>query len=111
MNWAYYYGGTPYTFNGQMYLIPPAPNSANGATKGVRFTVNNNDTNGVIAGVNIYPKSKTFSENFALKFDMWLNYPGNAAGAGSSGSTEYAILGINHFGTEVNWGWRRRAIY
>ena len=102
-DWAYDHAAIPYTFNGTTYLIPPAPNSVGGTTKAVRFTVNNNDTNGVIAGVNIYPKGKSFSGNFALKFDMWINYPGGAGGINSTGSTEFAIFGLNHLGTEVNW--------
>ena len=100
-NWAFNYGVIPYTFNGATYVIPPAPNSAGGSTLGVRFTVN--DANGVDAAVNIYPKGKSFSGNFALKFDMWLNHPGGALGSGGSGTTEYAICGINHLGTEINW--------
>ena len=100
-NWAYNYGVIPYTFNGITYLIPPAPNSPSGSTMGVRFTVN--DSNGVNAAVNIYPKGQSFSGNFALKFDMWLNHPGGALGSGGSGTTEYAICGINHLGTEINW--------
>jgi hypothetical protein len=100
-NWAYNYGVIPYTFNGVTYLIPPAPNSVGGSTLGVRFTVN--DANGVDAAVNIYPKGQTFTGNFAVKFDMWLNHPGGALGSGGSGTTEYAIFGINHLGTEINW--------
>jgi hypothetical protein len=65
------------------------------------FTVNNVNTNN--AGVNIYPKGQSFSGNFALEFDMWLNYPGGAGGNGASGTTQYAIYGINFLGTEVNW--------
>lgn len=102
-DWAYDYGAIPYTFNGTTYVIPPAPNSISGTTRGVRFTVNNNDTNGVIAGVNIYPKNQFFTNNFALKFDMWINYPGGAVGSGATGSTEFGIFGINHSGTEANW--------
>jgi len=100
-NWAYNYGVTPYTFNGTTYVIPPAPNSIGGPTTCVRFTVN--DSNGVDAAVNIYPGGQSFSGNFALKFDMWLNHPGGDLGSGGSGTTEYAICGINHLGTEINW--------
>jgi hypothetical protein len=105
VDWAFDYGATPYTFNGVTALIPPAPNSPDASTRGVRFTVNNNDTNAFTAAVNIYPKGQSFSGNFALKFDLWINYPGNAGGIGTgvNGSTEYAILGINHLGTQVNW--------
>lgn len=100
VTWAFDYGSTHYTSNGVSLLIPPSPNST-GTTKGVKFTVNN--TNGVNLGVNIYPKNKLFSNNYALKFDLWLNYPGNAGGAGASGTTQFAISGIDHTGTEVNW--------
>jgi len=100
-NWAYNYGIIPYTYNGVTYLVPPAPNSTNGTSFGVKFTVNN--INGSDAGVNIYPKAQSFGGNFALKFDMWINYPGNAEGGGASGTTQYAIFGLNCRGTEVNW--------
>ena len=102
-DWAFDYGTTPYTFNGVTGLIQPAPNSPDGSTRGVRFTANNNDTNAFTAAVNIYPKEQSFSNNFALKFDLWLNYPGGAAGINSTGSTEFAIFGIDHLGTQVNW--------
>jgi hypothetical protein len=103
VDWAYDYGVIPYTFNGVTSLIPAAPNSADGVTRGVRFTVNNNDANAATAGVNIYPKLQSFSGNFALKFDLWINYPGNAGGINATGSTEYALCGINHLGTQANW--------
>jgi hypothetical protein len=101
VNWAYDYGAIPYTFNGATFLIPPAPNTADGSTRGVKFTVN--DTNGMNAAVNIYPRGQSFSGNFALKFDMWINYPGGAYGTGASGTTEYALCGIDHLGAEINW--------
>lgn len=100
-NWAFNYGVIPYTYNGVTYLIPPAPNSTNSTTLGVKFTVNN--TNGSDAGVNIYPRGQSFSGNYALKFDMWINYPGGAEGSGASGTTQYAIFGLNFLGSEVNW--------
>ncbi len=103
VDWAFDYSHEATMINGAGYFIPPAPNSTSTTTRGVRLTVNNNDTNGVIAGMNLYPKDKTFSNDFALKFDMWINYPGNAAGNGSTGSTEYALCGMNHLGTQVNW--------
>jgi Immunoglobulin domain len=103
IDWAYDYGATPYTFNGTTYIIPPAPNSSSGTTRGVRLTVNNNDATGAIAGVNVYPKNQSFSNNFALKFDMWIQYPGSAAGSGATGSTEFGIFGINHLGSQVNY--------
>jgi hypothetical protein len=105
VDWAFDYRLTPYTINGVTYLIPPAPNSPDGSTRAVKFTVNNNDATGTIAAVNIYPKNLNVGGNFALKFDLWINYPGNTNGTGTgvAGSTEHAIFGINHLGTNVNW--------
>ena len=103
-DWAFNYGTNTYTFNGVTNLIPPAPSSG-GTTRGVRFTVNNNDANAFTAGVNIYPKNKSFSGNFLFKCEMWLNYPGGTGGTGTgvNGSTEHAIFGVNHLGTQANW--------
>lgn len=102
-DWAYDYGAIPYTFNGVTGLIPPAPNSPDGSTRGVRFTANNNDAIAATAAVNIYPAGQSFNGNFALKFDLWINYPGGVGGINSTGSTEYAIFGLDHLGTQVNW--------
>lgn len=102
-NWAFDYSSTAYTFNDVTNIIPPAPNSPDDRTRALKFSVNNNDTTAATAAVNIYPRGRSFSNNFALKFDLWLNYPGGEAGAGASGSTEFAIFGLNHLGTQANW--------
>lgn len=105
VDWAYDHGVIPYTFNGVTALIPPSPNSPDGSSHAVRFTVNNNDATATNAAVNIYPKNLSLTGNFALKFDMWINYPGdaNGTGAGVTGSTQHGIFGINHLGTNANW--------
>jgi len=76
--------------------IPPAPNSP-GTTRGVFLQVNrtNSAANGT-AGVNLYP-GRTFSGNFALRADMYLSYDVSPAG-----STEHALLGLNHSGLLTN---------
>ncbi len=98
------YGVIPYTFNGVTALIPPAPNTTDGSTRGVKLTVNT-DAVGANAAVNLYPRNFSVAGNFALKFDLWINYPGNAGGSGSgvTGSTQHALCGINHSGTNANW--------
>jgi hypothetical protein len=97
------YGSLAFTFNGVTSLIPPAPHSTNGTSTGLKLTVNNGDTNGSIIGLNLYPAANSFSGSFALKFDLWINYPGNAGGINATGSTEYAIFGIDHTSDLVNW--------
>ena len=59
-NWAFDYGVIPYTFNGVTYLIPPAPNSTNGTTRGVKFTVNNINGSDAKACERIYPQGQLF---------------------------------------------------
>ncbi|MEE2947499.1 MAG: Calx-beta domain-containing protein, partial [Verrucomicrobiota bacterium] len=83
--------------------IPPAPNSGDNSTQGVRISVNNNDDTGgsEAIGVNLFPAKQNFSGNYAVRFDMWINYNGPAGGG--TGSTEHAIFGINQSGERVGW--------
>lgn len=99
---AFIYTTNAFTRNGVAGTIPPGPNSG-GATpnRGVKMYVNKNDATAAIAAINAYPTSQVFSNDFAVRFDMWLNYNGPAAGG--SGSTEFCIFGINHVGDKVNW--------
>ena len=104
VDFAFDYGLIPYTFNDVTALIPSAPNSLDATTRGVRLAVNR-DAIATNAAVNLYPKNFSVTGNFALKFDLWINYPGNAGGVGSgvAGSTQHGLFGINHLGTNVNW--------
>ncbi|MCC7373643.1 MAG: hypothetical protein IT581_03235 [Verrucomicrobiales bacterium] len=84
----------------EVVKIPPAPHS-NGTTKGVRISVNKKDDEAARMAVNLFPKGKTFSGDYALKFDLFLNH---AAYADTGvATTEYALFGINHSGEFVNW--------
>ncbi len=75
--------------------IPAAPHSGSD-THGLFVQVNKADLTPAAAALNLYPKNKSFSGNFALRFDMYLIAPG-------SGTTEYALFGINHSGNQTNW--------
>ncbi|MCB9850864.1 MAG: hypothetical protein H6817_09195 [Phycisphaerales bacterium] len=77
--------------------IPPAPHSTGGTTRGLKFTVNNNDLVESTDAVSTYPKMVSVTDDFALRFDMWLNY-GNGAG-----TTEFMTAGIGHAGGKVVW--------
>ena len=100
VDWAFDYSTNRYVSSGVTNTIPSAPNSS-GGSRGVKMTVNHNDETPETAAVNIYPKNQTFSGDFALRFDMWINYNGPAGGG--TGSTEHGIFGINHTGDKVNW--------
>ena len=75
--------------------IPSAPHSTGGTTKGLFLTVNK-DATAAVAAVNLYPVNASFTGDFSLKFDMWINW------AGTSGTTEHAMFGINHTGDVTN---------
>ena len=76
-------------------IIPPAPNSS-GTTKGLYVTVNKFDANAAAAAVNFYPIGTVFTNNFSLKFDLWINWTNLAT------STEHALFGIDHSGNVTN---------
>ncbi len=75
--------------------IPSAPHSTGGTTKGLYLAVNK-DANGQISAVNLYPTNHALAGNFALKFDLWMNW----ANLGSS--TEHILFGINHSANVTN---------
>lgn len=75
--------------------IPLSPHSLVAETKGLYLAVNK-DATGVAAAVNLYPLGQAIAGNFALKFDLWLNWANGAV------STEHALFGINHSGNFTN---------
>src|SRR5439155_26747752 len=99
-NWAFNYGTNTYVVNGVTNFIPPAPNSG-GTMHGLKITVNKNDATAATAGVSLYPKNLGFSNSYALRFDMWINYNGGAYGG--TGCAEYGTGGVDPTGREVDW--------
>jgi hypothetical protein len=86
--------------------IPSAPNSG-GSTKGLYLTVNKNPAfpfgagntlanGGTNSSVNLYPVGQSFSGDFRVKYDVWMNW------TNLSFSTEHALVGINHSGSVTN---------
>lgn len=75
--------------------IPSAPRSTGGSTIGLRMAIN--DTAAARQSMSAFPKLQSFSGNYRLRFDMWVNYPGTVGGTGTgvAGSTETAAFGIN----------------
>lgn len=77
--------------------IPFAPGSTNGI--GLKMTANKNDDVASAAAVNVYPIGQSFSNNFALRFDLYLNYDP----AGTNG--EMALFGLGQQDTTTNCNW------
>lgn len=81
--------------------IPSAPNSAGGTRRGVKFEANM--AGGAVAAISISPAGKSFTGDFDLKFDMWINANGPFP-LGGTGSTEHLTAGVGTTGTRVQWG-------
>lgn len=105
-NWLVYYADTNtvapandasilFAYDYSWLGVPAAPNSDND-TYGLLLQVNKQDPVPGAAAVNLYPKNKTFSGDYALRFDMYLI-------VGTVATTEYSLFGINHSGTKTNW--------
>jgi hypothetical protein len=92
---------TRITFNWDYSVIgiPSAPNSG-GTTRGVRFEANL--SNGVAAAVSISPTGQSFSGDYRLRFNMWINANGPFPGGGT-GSTEHFTAGVGVTGTQPQW--------
>jgi hypothetical protein len=87
VDWAFDYGA---------FGIPPAPGSLGLDTLGVRISVNKTEgTPTGAAAVNLYPTNRTFSGDYVLRFDLYLQY-------GTVATTEHALAGINHSGLITN---------
>jgi hypothetical protein len=98
-NWNLFVTGNDYTatfgFDYSSQGIPPSPHG-NGDTFGLFATANK--TAGSATAINLYPINKSFSGNFALRFDMFLSVV-----VPNSVSTEYVLFGLNHSATKTNW--------
>jgi hypothetical protein len=80
--------------------IPSAPNSVGATTRGLRLRANM--AGGIFSGLSVSPTGQSFSGDYQLHFDMWLNYNGPLNGGGS-GSTQCISAGIGTSGTVAQW--------
>jgi GH25 family lysozyme M1 (1,4-beta-N-acetylmuramidase) len=80
--------------------IPSAPHSNGGTTRGVQLKANL--TKGVCAALSISPTNQSFSGDYRLHFDAWINVNGPFPGGGAS-STEFLTAGIGTSGKRVEW--------
>ena len=79
--------------------IPAAPNSG-GTTLGVKFHANDGDTTAAAAAINISPTGASFTGDYVLRFDSWLNANGPFPDGGT-GSTEFFTAGVGTTGLSV----------
>jgi len=80
--------------------IPSAPHSTGGTTLGVQMKANLKLS--VCAALSISPTNQTFSGDYRLHFDGWINVNGPFPGGGAS-STEFLTAGIGTAGNRTEW--------
>jgi len=85
-----------YAYDYSALGIPSAPNSTGGTTIGMNFLCN--QSAGVFQGISASPNSGSFTGNFRIQFDMWLNYT-----ASGSGSTQVGSYGWGTSGASAQW--------
>lgn len=93
-----------YSFNyGTALGIPAAPHSVGGSTTGMRFLAN--QSAGVLQGITASPNGQSFTGDFTIRFDMWLNYNGplGPVTIGGSGSTQAGSFGWGTSGASTQW--------
>ena len=103
-NWIVNYGlganVADFYFDYSSVGIPPAPHTVGGTTRGLKLQANvdPNTQAGSVAGygLSVSPMGFSITENFEMRFDMWLNY--NASGLGS---TQIGGAGFGTAGTQA----------
>lgn len=90
---------------GTVLGIPSAPHSVGGTTIGMGFLAN--QSAGVQQGISASPIGQSFTGNFRIQFDMWLNYNGPVGVVGGlpggSGSTQVGSFGWGTSGASAQW--------
>jgi hypothetical protein len=81
--------------------VPASPNGG-GSTLGLRLA-SNIASPADVQGITLSPVGQSFSTQYQLTFDMWINANGPFPGGGA-GSTEYVTAGIGYDDTTVNLG-------
>lgn len=80
--------------------VPSAPHSTGGTTRGLRLRSHL----GALApatAISVTPIGQSFTGDFRLRFDLWMNYNGPMPGGGT-GSSEYFTTGLGVSETRTN---------
>ncbi len=80
--------------------IPSAPRSSGGSTSGLKLQANLPGGTATFGGISVSPTGQSFTGNYVLSFDMWMNFNGPFPGGGS-GSTQAGGAGVRTAGSSV----------
>ena len=101
-------GHADFHFDYSTLGIPSAP-GAGGTTRGLRMMANL--TNGIFGGLSVSPTGQSFTGDYRLSAQVWMNFLGPAP-TGGNGTTQVGGLGIGTNGTTAHWpGGNASAVY
>ncbi len=100
-------GHADFFFDYSTYGIPSAPGSG-GTTRGLRMMANL--TNGVFGGLSVSPTGQSFTGDYKLSAQVWMNFLNTSAGSGN-GTTQIGGLGIGTNGTTAQWPGNANSVY
>jgi hypothetical protein len=89
-----------FAYNYSIWGIPSAPHSTGGTTRGLRLEANNGDLVGAIAGISLSPAGRSFTGDYHVRFDMWINANGPFP-MGGTGSSQCVTAGVGTAGTSI----------
>lgn len=92
-------GHADFFFDYSTYGIPSAP-GAGGTTRGLRLMANL--STGIFGGLSVSPTGQSFTGEYRLSAQVWMNFVGPAP-AGGSGTTQIGGLGIGTSGAVAHW--------
>ena len=104
-NWTVNQGPSPagnfadFFFDYSSYGIPSAPGSG-GSSRGLRLEANVGT--GVFTGLSVSPTGQSFTGDYQVRAQAWMNFVGPAP-AGGSGSTQAGGIGIGTAGATAQW--------
>jgi hypothetical protein len=82
-----------FSYDYSLIGVPSAPHSTGGSTKGLRLRARIAGTNNANEGISVSPIGKSFTNDYRLRFDLWMNYNGPLPGGGG-GSSEFFTTGL-----------------
>ncbi len=80
--------------------IASAPHAAGGTTRGLRMEANM--AAGATAALSLSPLGQSFSGDYRVRFDLWMNANGPFP-EGGAGSSQHATAGVGTLGNRAQW--------
>ena len=89
------YSYADFSFDYSTVGVPMAPHTAGGTTLGLKLGANLGAGGVFPAGISVSPLDFSITENFEMRFDMWLNFNQSGQGSTEVGGAGYGTAGTS----------------